>query len=61
MLDMVEGGESPDAIARETDLTPAASAPSLGRLELLGLVRGTASPATFESRALRALRRAAAH
>ena len=39
----------------------AASAPSLGRLELLGLVRGTASPATFESRALRALRRAAAH
>ena len=38
VLDLVEGGEGLEAIARDARLTPGAARAALGRLELLGLV-----------------------
>jgi DNA processing protein len=38
VLDLVEGGETVDAIVREVGLTPGRARAALGRLELLGLV-----------------------
>jgi predicted Rossmann fold nucleotide-binding protein DprA/Smf involved in DNA uptake len=38
VLDLVEGGEAVDAIAREAGLTPGGARAALGRLELLGFV-----------------------